>query len=196
MVVSDAQPPLLTYAHLLRLRDKLDDRDRYELIGGDLQVLRSPGVPHQWALSMLLRFLSTHVWAQKMGFVFPGPLDVILTDFDVVQPDLSYLTPAQIERIGPKAIEEPPTLVVEVHSPDTTARDRGIKRELYERQDVPHYWLAHPTRRTLEVRELRGKQFELLTTLTGSAEFRPTLFPGLVIPLREIWPPRSWRARG
>jgi len=120
---------------------------------------------------------------------------VILTKHDVVQPDIFYLTAEQIERIGRRGIEEAPTLVVEVLSPSTSARDRGIKRALYERQGVPHYWLAHPTRRSLEVRELHGGQYELVTTLTGHAEFRPALFPGLVIPLGEVWPPRSWRTR-
>jgi Uma2 family endonuclease len=60
---------------------------------------------------------------------------------------------------------------------------------------VPHYWLAHPTRRVLEVHELRGGRYELVATLTGGAEFRPALFPELVVRLGEIWPPRSWRGR-
>ena len=80
-------------------------------------------------------------------------------------------------------------------SPSIAGRDRGIKRKLYERQGVPHYWLAHSTRRSLEVRELRDGQYALVATLTGNAEFRPALFPGLVIPLGELWPPRAWRAR-
>jgi len=139
--------------------------------------------------------LWTHVRQHAQGQVFFAPFDVILTKHDVVQPDTCYLTTEQIERIGRRGIEEAPTLVVEVLSPSTSARDRGIKRALYERQGVLHYWLAHPTRRSLEVRELRGSQYELVTTLTGHAEFRPALFPGLVIPLGEVWPPRSWRAR-
>ena len=80
-------------------------------------------------------------------------------------------------------------------SPSTTVRDRGITRALYERHSVPHCWLAHPTRRSLEVRELRSGKYELMATAAGNAEFRPALFPGLVIPLGAIWPPCSWRAR-
>jgi Uma2 family endonuclease len=192
MALRDPQPAPFTYSQLVRLREKLDDHNRYEIIDGDLQVTPAPAPEHQWASSGFHRILSTHVWDNRLGIVMFAPFDVIFTKNDVVQPDIFYIT---AEQIGRRGIEEAPTLVVEVLSPSTTARDRGIKRELYERQGVPHYWLAHPTRRTLEVHELRGGQYELMATLTGNAEFRPALFPDLVIPLREIWPPRSWRAR-
>jgi Uma2 family endonuclease len=195
MAVSDLQPAPFTYAQLMRLREKLDDHNRYEIIDGDLQVTPAPAPEHQWVSSEFFGLLWTHVRHNALGQVFSAPLDVILTQHDVVQPDICYLTTEQIERIGRRGIEEAPTLVVEVLSPSTSARDRGIKRALYEQQGGPHYWLAHPTRRSLEDRELRGSQYELVTTLTGQAEVRPALFPGLVIPLGEIWPPRDWRAR-
>jgi Uma2 family endonuclease len=197
MALRDPQPAPLTYAQLIRLREKLDDHNRYELIEGELQVTPAPAPEHQWVSADFFGLLWTHVHAHSLGRVFFAPFDIIFTKNDVVQPDIFYVTGEQIERIGRRGIEEARTLVIEILSPSTTARDRGIKRELYERQGVPHYWLAHPTRRTLEVRELRGSQsqYELMATLTGNAEFRPALFPGLVIPLREIWPPRSWRAR-
>ena len=38
-----------------------------------------------------------------------------------------------------RAIEGAPTLVVEVLSPSTSARDRGVKQALYARYGVPHY---------------------------------------------------------
>jgi Uma2 family endonuclease len=195
MALTDACPEPFTYAQLVRLREKLDDHNRYEIVDGDLQVTPAPAPEHQWVSGHFYRLLSTHVWDQGIGMVFSAPLDVMFTDYNVVEPDIVYITAEQIERIGRRGIEDAPTLVLEVLSPSTTARDRGIKHDLYQRQGVPHYWLAHPTRRTLEVRELRQDHYELMTTLTGNAEFRPALFPGLVIALGEIWPPRSWRAR-
>jgi Uma2 family endonuclease len=195
MAISDLQPAPFTYAQLVRLREKLDDHNRYEIVDGDLQVTPAPAPEHQWVSGHFYRLLSAHVWERGLGMVFAAPLDVLFSNLSVVEPDLVYVTTEQIERIGRRGLEEAPTLVVEVLSPSTSARDRGIKRALYEQQGVPHYWLAHPTRRALEVRELRGSQYELVTTLTGQAEFRPALFPGLVIPLGEVWPPRSWRAR-
>jgi Uma2 family endonuclease len=195
MALRDPQPAPFTYSQLVHLREKLDDHNRYEIIDGELQVTPAPAPEHQWLSGQFFGLLWTHVRQNHLGMVFCAPLDVMFTDFSVVEPDIVYITAEQVARIGRRGIEEAPTLVIEILSPSTTARDRGIKRELYERQGVPHYWLAHPTRRTLEVHELRGGHYELMATLTGNAEFRPALFPGLVIPLREIWPPRSWRTR-
>jgi Uma2 family endonuclease len=100
-----------------------------------------------------------------------------------------------LARVTQRAVEEPPTLVVEIISPSTEQRDRTRKQELYERQGVPHYWLADPVLHTLEAYELRGGRYELIATLAGDAEFRPSLFPGLVIRLAEVWPPAGWRAQ-
>jgi hypothetical protein len=83
--------------------------------------------------------------------------------------------------------------VVEILSPSTARRDRTVKRELYARMGVPHYWLIDPERRILEAYELRAGEYELVVRLTGAAEFRPTLFPGLVISLGAIWPKRTAR---
>jgi Uma2 family endonuclease len=136
-----------------------------------------------------------HVQEHGLGMVFFAPLDVILTDNDVVEPDIVYLTAEQLERVTERAVEEPPTLVVEILSPSTTKRDRTRKQRLYERQGVPHYWLADPKRCTLDVYERRGGGYELVASLAGDAEFRPSLFPGLVIHLADVWPPPGWRAQ-
>jgi Uma2 family endonuclease len=94
-----------------------------------------------------------------------------------------------------RAVEEPPTLVVEILSPSTSQRDHTRKQELYERQSVPHYWLADPVLHTLDVYERRGGRGELVATLASNAEFQPSRFPGLVIRLADIWPPAGWRAQ-
>jgi Uma2 family endonuclease len=195
MALAQTQPAPLTYAQLVRLREKLDERYRYELIAGDLQVSPAPGVDHQWVLAQLFGILWTYVVGRTLGMVFVAPLDVIFSEHDVVEPDILYLTVEQVERTRVRGIEEPPTLVVEIQSPSTQKRDRTLKLELYERQGVSHYWLVHPSRRSLQAYELRGRRYELLATLTGNAEFRPALFPGLTIRLGDVWPPRSL-ARG
>jgi len=189
MAVRVAPPAPLTYTQLERLREKLDDRNRYELIAGDLEVSPSPGVAHQWVVGQLYRVLSAHVWTHGLGMVFVAPLDVILTDHDVVEPDMLYLTGEQVARSSTRAVEEPPTLVVEVLSPSTAERDRTLKRALYERQGVPHYWLADPLGQRLDAYELRDGRYHLAASLTGSVDFEPTLSPSLVIHLAEVWPP-------
>ncbi len=127
--------------------------------------------------------------------VFCAPLDVILTEVDVVEPDVVYVTSEQVARLVRRGVEEPPTLVIEVLSPSTSKRDRTAKRMLYWRQGVPHYWLADPLAETLEICEQRGGRYRGVATLARDAELRPRLFPGLVIPLAEVWPPDELRGR-
>jgi Uma2 family endonuclease len=194
MAVVTAPPAPLTYEQLVRLREKLDDHNRYELIDGELEVTPAPAPRHQWVVTAFLVPLYVHVRTHQLGMVFVAPLDVIFTDNDVVEPDILYLTAEQVERMSKRGAEEAPALVIEVLSPSTSRRDRARKRELYERQGVPHYWLADPKRCTLDVYERRRGGYELIVTLTGDAEFRPSLFPGLVIRLAEVWPPTGWRA--
>jgi len=179
----------------VRLREKLDDHNRYEIIGGELEVTPAPAPRHQWVSAHLFRMLVNHVLDHRLGMVFFAPLDVILTDHDVVEPDIVYLTAEQLARVTERAVEEPPTLVVEILSPSTAQRDRTRKQQLYERQGVPHYWLADPVLHVLDVYERHEGRYELVASLTGDAEFRPALFPGLVIRLADVWPPPGWRAR-
>jgi Uma2 family endonuclease len=55
-----------------------------------------------------------------------------------------------------RGVEGPPDLVVEVLSPSTADRDRGIKLERYRLYGVPAYWVVDPDERTLELWDLAG----------------------------------------
>lgn len=184
-----------TYQHLQHLRDRLDERYRCEIIDGELFVSPSPGLPHQWVVSMLHLWLGNHVLAHKLGMVLVSPLDVIFSDVDVVEPDLLYLTNEQLAHAPDRGVEEAPTLVVEILSPSTQRRDRTLKMALYEQRSVPHYWLVHPTAHWIEAYERQAGRFVLTARATGAAEFRPALFPGLVVPLGELWRPSGSRER-
>jgi Uma2 family endonuclease len=188
MAIVTAPAAPLTYAQLVRLRDKLDDRNRYELINGDLQVTPVPSIEHQWVAGHLCAAVLTYVLERGLGMVFFAPLDVILSDLDVVEPDVLYLTADQVERVTKRAVEEPPTLAIEIISASTARRDRTLKREPYQRYGVPHYWIADPKRCTLDVHEPSDGRYQHTTSLRGNAEFRPNLF------LAEAWPPPRLRA--
>jgi Uma2 family endonuclease len=188
-----------TYAHLRRLREQLDDRQRYEIIGGDLAVTPSPSFPHQLLSARLLQELANFVTPRGLGVVVHAPLDVVFSDLDVVQPDLIYLTAEQVARVEEYGVHEAPTLVVEILSPSTARRDRHVKRDLYARMGVPHYWLLDPLRRILEAYALREDDYALVDSATGAVAFRPALFPDLALHLGELWParpPRRSRRRG
>ena len=150
---------------------------RFELIAGDLVVTpSSPTPPHQIVVSELLGILREFVRANDLGLVLTGPIDCLLGEGDYLVPDLVFLANTHLSYLTKRGIEGPPDLVIEVLSPSTAARDRGIKLERYRLLRVREYWLVDPAARTLEVCRLEdepGRSVRLGTTETYS--WRPVL---------------------
>jgi len=100
-----------------------DDGRRYELHEGELSVTPAPGTNHQATLRNLVVILHGHVSARRLGEVFPAPVDCILEDVTIVQPDILFIETARQSVISGRGIEGPPTLVLEIISPSTTGID-------------------------------------------------------------------------
>ena len=120
------------------------------------------------------------------GRVFPAPLDVVLSDFDVVEPDLVVFTGPFTERLPEGAIQGAPDLVVEILSPSTAGRDRGLKRGLYEKFGVQEYWIVDPDERRVEVLRHEEGRLEEGARLGVGERLTTPLLPGLEIGLRAV----------
>jgi len=75
---------------------------------------------------------------------FNAPVDVQLTDHDIVQPDLVVVLGDRTRMITHAKIDGAPDLVVEILSPSTSSNDTALKKHLYERMGVGEYWIADP----------------------------------------------------
>src|SRR5215472_776969 len=93
------------------------DGRRYELHDGELLVTPAPAPKHQRVSGRLYRILQAHVETRRLGEVLYSPLDVILSDTSVLQPDLVFLDGSRQSAISERGIEGPPSLVVEILSP-------------------------------------------------------------------------------
>jgi Uma2 family endonuclease len=127
-----------------------DDGQRHEIIDGVHYVTPSPGVPHQFVISVLFGELLTYLRAHPVGWVFTGPSDIELAEDTIVQPDVVV-----VRRSGarpPKTWRDAglPILAVEVLSPSSASRDRIVKRVRYQRAGIPEYWIVDPVSRVLE----------------------------------------------
>jgi Uma2 family endonuclease len=80
-----------------------------------------------------------------------------------------------------------PDLAVEVISPSTVTEDREYKKAVYARHGVAHYWLVDPDARTLEMYVLSGASYALASEFADAASATSSLFPGLSIPLAQLW---------
>jgi len=163
------------------------DGRRYELHRGELIVTAAPSPLHQTVAANLYRLLYPAVRARQ-GRVFVAPLDVILDDTTVVQPDVVFVDADRLTAITSRGIEGPPTLVVEVLSPATAAMDRRTKRQLYARYAVPFLWLIDPEARTLEGYVLRAAEgYDLAVQAAGDATATAPPFPEFALGLADLW---------
>jgi len=184
---ASARPLKLTYKDYLYFPD---DGKRHELIDGEHYVTPAPNLKHQRVLGRLHFWLMGFVLPRRLGEVLVAPVDVLLSDCDVVQPDLVFLSQERMDLASDGAnLKGAPDLAVEVLSPATRRKDVITKRHLYERFGVKEYWLVDPELDAIEVYRLMEGTYRReaeLSTEEGDSLTSP-LFPGLQIPLAEIF---------
>ena len=162
------------------------DGRRYELLDGEVHVTAAPTPDHQRSVLELTLRLVDYFRGRGLAEVFVSPLDVILTERDVVEPDIVVVSdPAQVSKRG---IEGPPLLVVEVLSPATRHSDRTIKAQRYARLGVPHYWIVDPDEHRVECFRERAGVYELVLTAEQDQQLIHPDWPDLVIDLGALWP--------
>lgn len=140
-----------TYTEFARLPA---DGNRYEVISGELHMTPAPRPLHQVIIMRLVALMGGFVEAHDLGWVLPGPIDVLFAEGDYLEPDLIFIRRERGGIISDRGIEAAPDLVVEVLSGSTAERDRGIKRERYMYFGVPTYWIVDPEAREIEVYRL------------------------------------------
>ena len=175
---------VLTYADLVAIPS---DGKRYELHEGEIYMTAAPRPRHQQVVGNLHLILAAHVRRLGLGEVFLSPIDVILADVTVVEPDLVYLETARLGRVSDRAIEGPPTLAIEVLSPSTAAADRGVKLQLSAKYGVPHYWIVDPDARLIETYRLAGPSYEGGPRLDGPVSVALPPFPDLLLDPASVW---------
>jgi Uma2 family endonuclease len=178
-----------TYSELVALPD---DQLRHELIDGEHFVSPSPGTPHQLIVWNLVAILGPFLRSNPVGTALAGPFDIKLSLFTVLVPDLVYFTAERFARVvNEKHATAAPDLVVEILSPGTRRRDKGRKRAVYDREGVREYWMVDPEARSVTVlrrpRAGAGLTDVTVLTLAGGGVLESRLFPGLQIPLRDLF---------
>jgi Uma2 family endonuclease len=167
--------------------DAPEDGNVYEVIDGELYVTPAPAWRHQRALMKLAAPIAMYVFTHGLGEVATAPTGVVLGGGSGVQPDLLYVSRERLHLISERGVEGAPDLVVEVLSPSTQARDRGIKMRRYAASGVPYYWLVDLDAPALEAYRLGTEGYERVGRHGPGSIFRPELFPGLEIRLDDLW---------
>jgi Uma2 family endonuclease len=112
---------------------------------------------------------------------------VVLSDENVVQPDIVFIARSRLRIIGKACIRGAPDLIVEILSPKTAARDRVVKRKLYASCGVREYWIVDPDEETIEILVLSPHGFKCVRVWRPPARLVSPTYPRLRIPLGPIF---------
>ena len=93
--------------------------------------------------------------------MYYAPFDVVLSNINVVQPDILFVSRERSHILTDAGISGAPDLVVEILSPSTAALDKTRKRELYARYRVPEYWQVDTDDFSVLVLILAGDDYEV-----------------------------------
>jgi len=154
-----------------KVRALPDDRNRYEVVAGELFVTPAPSWPHQWVVGGLFRHLANYLQGQRWAEVLISPADISFHEDMLVQPDI-FVVPISSEGQRPREWADIRALLlaVEVLSPSTARADRQAKRRLYQREGVGEYWVVDPDARVVERWRPEDDRPEIVT---GTLTWRP-----------------------
>jgi Uma2 family endonuclease len=163
-----------------------EDGRRYEVVEGRLYRTPSPVTRHQRVLHRLELVLAGYLAKNPLGEIFYAPLDVVLSEIDVVQPDLIFIGREHASRVTEENIQGAPDLVVEIRSPGTAHRDLTLKRKLYGAHGVAEYWTVDVDADRVEVFRGDAGALTRVATLDAGDTLESPLFPGLLIDLAAV----------
>lgn len=163
--------------------DGLPDEPRCELIYGRFYLSPAPLPLHQRVLFELAQILDAAARSAG-GEIFIAPLDVVLADHSVVQPDILYLTAAHRSLVG-RGIEGAPDLAVEILSPGSARRDRVQKLNLYAESGIREYWLIDPEERQVDF--LINQEGRFVVAPQRATIYQSPLFPEICLDLGAFW---------
>ena len=175
----------------------LDDDDRRELIDGELVEVEVPDGIHERIVAVLIMFLGMWARTRRRGHVLGSGYKIRIDAHRGVMPDVQFFragNPAIGQLVG--VVHGHPDLAVEIISPSSRGYDRVKKLAWYARIGVPEYWIVDSDARTIERLVLARGRYVVDGSAEGDATFAPKTFPGLAIPLAELWTlPNAPRAR-
>ncbi|HEV2352154.1 MAG TPA: Uma2 family endonuclease [Terriglobia bacterium] len=168
------------------LRQIPPDRNRYELIEGELLVSAAPNIEHQRKAGRLFVELTYFVRQHDLGEVFIAPCDVVLDSATVLEPDILFVSKARKSMVKPACIEGAPDLVIEILSDSSRLIDRFVKRDRYAEFGVPEYWLVDPFEPRIEVLRLEEKKYRTVGVFGKGETLESPTFPGFQLSVSSL----------
>jgi Uma2 family endonuclease len=161
-----------------------NDGFRHEVINGDHYMNPAPSTYHQTVSKRLQYQLYQQIELRDLGLLFDAPIDIQLSENDIVQPDLVVLLNAKKSIITPTKIKGVPDLLVEIISPSSLENDRVLKKSIYQRMGVAEYWIVDPFEHTVDQLVLVNGVYK---SRPHTDQLCPVFVNGVVIELDKVW---------
>lgn len=173
-----------TYQDYLELPD---DGNLYEIINGELIMTPAPVPKHQLIHRKIQNRLTNFVEENRLGEILYAPCDVLLSETNLVQPDIFFIAKANRKIIGEKNIQGIPDLIIEILSPTTAYYDLIEKKELYEKFGVKEYWIVDPKKKWIEIYTLEERKYKLHQRGEKTDKINSRLLKGFELGLKKIF---------
>lgn len=166
-----------------------EDGRRHEILDGEHVMSPAPKTRHQRLVLEFAYVLRSHAERHGLGDVFIAPFDVLLSDHDIVQPDVVFVADARMHIVDEANCKGAPDLVIEILSEGTRRRDLIEKRRLYGASGVAEYWAVDPAVDTVHVFRPHPGGFERVAELTAENDdtLESALLPGFALRLGEVF---------
>ncbi len=178
------QPILLTVEDY---RAMPETGPRYQLIEGELIMSPAPNRYHQDISRnlefLLLKYLEKH----PIGKIYHAPFDVYLTQYNVFQPDILFVSKARVSILTEAGAEGAPNLVIEILCPRTAVLDKESKRKVYAREGVKELWILDPATKTVALFRLQEDPTEPRALYGLKQAFGSAYFPELKLRVRDMF---------
>jgi len=176
----------MTAAEFLAL-PPLENGHLRQLIDGEV-VVNAPSWTHGDSLGAILTALRNWVRAGSARGGANVPVDVLLDNYNVYEPDVVWYRDGRARGDPPPYAV--PDIAVEVRSPSTWRYDIGLKKATYERQDVAELWLVDTAADVVLVfrRSVPDTQeFDVSEEFATDETLTSPLLPGFTLRVDEIF---------
>ncbi len=177
----DAAARPMTYQEFLAWADE-DTLAEWE--AGKVIMASPASSQHQRISKFLTNLLDLYVQSRALGEVIPAPFQMKLQNGR--EPDLMFVKREHLERLQATYLDGPADLAVEIISPESADRDRGIKFYEYAEGGVTEYWLLDPQAQYAEFYQLQQNYY--LQKFSGhTGRYTSAALPGFWLDVAWLW---------
>ena len=171
---------LVTYEEFLAWAD---EDTLAEWVDGEVVMYSPASDRHQDISGFLESVLRSFVEVRQLGIVRSAPFQMKLEHGR--EPDLLFVAKTNLGRLKETYLDGPADLAVEIVSPESVGRDRGVKFYEYEQAGIPEYWLVDPQTERAEFYQLTAANQYRLVQPDAEGIYRSAVLP-------DFWPRVEW----